>query len=89
MDLDGIVEGKRAWRALQARVKTLPRDYRIVYKELQKYVFKAALVEADANMGLLDGIVDLFEEGAAAGKSVLEVTGTDVAAFCDALLEEA
>lgn len=89
MDLDSMIEGKRAWRALQARAKALPRDYRIVYKELQKYVFKAAPVEADANMGLLAGVIDLFEEGAAAGKNVLEVTGTDVATFCDALLEEA
>ena len=32
---------------------------------------------------------DLFETGAADGKRVLEVTGEDVAAFCDELLRNA
>ncbi|HCA29655.1 MAG TPA: hypothetical protein DEP23_08875, partial [Ruminococcaceae bacterium] len=31
---------------------------------------------------------DLFEEGAASGKGVLEVTGSDVAAFCDDLIQD-
>jgi DNA-binding ferritin-like protein (Dps family) len=35
---------------------------------------------------VLSGIVDLFEDGAVAGKGVLEVTGRDVAAFCDDLI---
>jgi len=37
---------------------------------------------------LLTGIVDLFEEGALIGKGVLEVTGNDVAAFCDDLIKD-
>ncbi|MNC81910.1 hypothetical protein D3C75_1352040 [compost metagenome] len=37
---------------------------------------------------MLSGIVDLFEEGAASGKGVLEVTGSDVAAFCDDLIKD-
>jgi DNA-binding ferritin-like protein (Dps family) len=39
-------------------------------------------------MGLLSGIIDLFEEDAALGKGVLEVTGSDVAAFCDDLIKD-
>jgi DNA-binding ferritin-like protein (Dps family) len=31
-------------------------------------------------------LLDLFEAGAADGKRVLEITGTDVAEFCDELL---
>lgn len=87
MDLHDIIEGKREWRAHKARVDALPRDYQIVYKELQKYLFKIGPVEMNDGIGPLAGIVDLFEEGAAAGKGVLEVTGEDVAAFCDALIE--
>jgi DNA-binding ferritin-like protein (Dps family) len=34
-------------------------------------------------------LIELFEEGAAAGKRVLEITGEDVAAFCDELLKSA
>ena len=38
--------------------------------------------------GLLPGIVDFFSEGVAAGKGVLELIGTDVAAFCDDLIKD-
>jgi DNA-binding ferritin-like protein (Dps family) len=34
-------------------------------------------------------LLELFEEGAADGKRVLEITGPDVAAFCDELLRSA
>lgn len=87
MGIQDIIEGKKQWRAHVARVKALPPDYQIVYKEIQRYFFKVGPI------GLLDGpllpgIVDFFEEGAASGKKVLQVTGTDVAAFCDDLLKD-
>jgi DNA-binding ferritin-like protein (Dps family) len=82
MSIKDIIEGKKEWRAHVARVKALPQDYQIVYKEIQKYIFKVG------GTGLLSGIIDLFEEGAASGKGVLEVTGSDVAAFCDDLIKD-
>lgn len=88
MSIQDIIEGKKEWRAHVARVKALPQDYQSVYKEIQKYLFMVGPVEQTAAMSLLSGIVDLFEEGAALGKGVLEVTGNDVAAFCDALIKE-
>ncbi|AIQ29095.1 MULTISPECIES: DUF1048 domain-containing protein [Paenibacillus] len=88
MKIRDMIEGKKEWRAHVARVKALPQDYQIVYKELQKYLFKVGPVELTEGNGLLSGIVDLFEEGAALGKGVLEVTGNDVAAFCDDLIKD-
>lgn len=88
MSIKDMIEGKREWRAHMARVKALPKDYQIVYKEMQKYLFKVGPVELTEGTDLLSGIVDLFEEGAAAGKGVLEVTGSDVAAFCDDLIKD-
>ncbi|MEK4358114.1 DUF1048 domain-containing protein [Paenibacillus sp. FSL M7-1455] len=88
MRIRDIIEGKKEWRAHVARVKALPRDYQIVYKEIQKYLFKVGPVELTEGTGVLSGIVDLFEEGAAMGKGVLEVTGRDVAAFCDDLIKD-
>jgi DNA-binding ferritin-like protein (Dps family) len=88
MSIQDIIEGKKEWRAHMARVKALPQDYQIVYKELQKYLFKVGPVELTEGTGLLSGIIDLFEEGAASGKGVLEVTGRDVAAFCDDLIKD-
>ena len=87
MSVQDIIEGKKAWRAHMARVKALPRDYQIVYKEIQNYLFKSIPVDVSDGAGLFAGILDLFEEGAASGKGVLEVTGTDVAAFCDDLVK--
>ena len=88
MSIQDLIEGKKKWRAHMARVKALPRDYQIVYKELQNYFFKVGPVELTEGMGLLSGIVDLFEEGAAIRKRVHEVTGSDVAAFCDDLIKD-
>lgn len=88
MSIRDIIERKKDWRAKVARVKALPQDYQIVYKEIQKYLFKVGPVELTEGTGLLSGIVDLFEEGAASGKGVLEVTGNDVAAFCDELIKD-
>jgi DNA-binding ferritin-like protein (Dps family) len=88
MKIQDIIEGKKEWRAHMARVKALPKDYQIVYKEIQKYFFKVGPVELNEGTGLLSGIVDLFEGGVALGKGVLEVTGNDVAAFCDDLIKD-
>jgi len=87
MRIQDISEGKKEWRAHVARVKALPQDYQIVYSEIQKYFYKVGPVELNEGIGLLSGIIDLFEEGAALGKGVLEVTGSDVADFCDDLIK--
>ena len=35
MGIQDIIEGKKQWRAHMARVKALPPDHQIVYKEIQ------------------------------------------------------
>ncbi len=87
MGIQDVIEGKKQWRAHMARVKALPPDYQIVYKEMQKYLFKVGPVDL-LEGNLLSGIVDFFEEGAASGRGVLEVIGEDVAAFCDELIKD-
>jgi DNA-binding ferritin-like protein (Dps family) len=82
-----IIEGKKQWRAHMARVKALPPDYRIVYEEMQKYLFKVGAGDVPGEH-VLSGIIDFFEEGVAAGKGVLELIGNDVAAFCDGLVKD-
>ena len=97
VSVQDAIAGKRKWqkkwRAHMARVKAFPQDYQIVYKEIQNYLFKVSPVELTdgtdfLSTDLLSGIIDLFEEGAATGKGVLEVTGSDVAAFCDDLIKD-
>lgn len=88
MRIQDIINGKKEWREHMARVKALPKDYQIVYKEIEKYLYKVGPVELTNGIGLLSGIVDLFEDGHIMGKDVLEVTGNDVAAFCDELIKD-
>ncbi|WP_067573585.1 DUF1048 domain-containing protein [Nocardia acidivorans] len=87
MGIRDMIDGKREWRAHMARIKALPPDYQIVYKEMQKYFFKVGPVDL-ADGGLLSGILDFFEEGVDNGKGVIELTGADVAAFCDDLIKD-
>ncbi|MEU1208067.1 DUF1048 domain-containing protein [Nocardia sp. NPDC005825] len=87
MGIRDIIEGKREWRAHVARVKALPADYQIVYKEIQKYFFKVGPVDLVGG-NLLPGLLDFFEEGAAAGTGVIDLIGPDVAAFCDDLIKD-
>jgi len=72
MSIRDIIERKKDWRAKVARVKALPQDYQIVYKEIQKYLFKVGPVELTEGTGLLSGIVDLFEEARPRVKAYLK-----------------
>jgi DNA-binding ferritin-like protein (Dps family) len=83
--IQDIVAGKKKWRAHMARVKALPPDYQIVYKEIQRYLFRVGGLDFPDG---LSGIVDFFEEGVANGRGVLELIGNDVAAFCDDLTKD-
>lgn len=87
MGLQEALAEKKAWRALQKRANALPEDYRIVYQEIQKYLFKVAPMTLSKDMTPLHELTELFEAGVKQQKDVLQVTGTDVAAFADAFLE--
>ncbi len=84
-----IAESKREYEQQMARVKALPEDYRFVFKKIQAHMWKFAAGAGYDMMKVQYDLIDLFETGAADGKGVLEVTGEDVAAFCDELLRNA
>lgn len=82
---------KKAWRLMEARAHALPEEYDFVYHKIQNYMWNFASGHS-AGMDMIaifEDLLVLFEEGTANGKSVLEVTGEDVAAFCDELLRNA
>jgi DNA-binding ferritin-like protein (Dps family) len=87
--LKKLVGDKREWRAMEARAKALPKDYRIVYDEIKQYMWKFSAGNGMDVVAILKDLLGLFETGAADGRRVLEVTGEDVAAFCDELLRNA
>ena len=84
--LTRIIGGKREWRAMETRARALPRDYRVVYDEMTSYLWQFATGDGMDVVALLREVLGLFETSAAEGRTVLDVTGEDVAAFCHELL---
>ena len=81
----GDLGEKKEWYAMEARAKALPHDYRVVYSEIKRYLWSGA-GPLNSSIGLFRGLLELFEEGVANNKPVLEITGKNVAAFCDELV---
>lgn len=79
----GDLEGKKEWRQTEARAKALPKEFSTAYNEIKKYIWTTSGIET---ITPLTNLVDLFEEAAANGKKVLDVIGSDVAAFADELV---
>jgi DNA-binding ferritin-like protein (Dps family) len=75
---------------MENRAKALPEDYYNAYKAMQKYLWNSGgVMDWQETIFVFNQIIDLHEEAAADGKRVKEVTGNDVAAFCDALVIDA
>ncbi|UOQ92044.1 DUF1048 domain-containing protein [Halobacillus shinanisalinarum] len=86
----GSLDDKREWKAMEARAKALPSEYRNAYNAIKKYMWTAGGPSDWKEISrIFGGILDLFEEGAAEGKKVTDLTGEDVAAFCDELVKDA
>lgn len=84
-----IMESKREYKQQMARVEALPQDYQYVFKKIQSHMWMFAAGAGYDMMKIHYDLIELFETGAADGKHVLEITGENVAAFCDELLRSA
>jgi DNA-binding ferritin-like protein (Dps family) len=84
-----VLGEKKEWRRMEARARALPRQYRIVYGEIKPYLFRFSTGDGMGTLAVLQDVLDLFETSAAQGKHVLDVTGEDVAEFCDQRLRGA
>jgi len=79
----GDLSEKKAYNQNEKRAKALPAEYAEAYKNIKHYIFSATGI---LTMEPLKVLVDMFEEAAAAGKHVIDITGSDVAAFADELV---
>lgn len=80
----GSLDDKKEWRSIEKRAKALPREYNVVYEEIKHYIWNTSGI---TTINAFRNLIDLFEESTASGRPVLEVTGNDVAAFCDELVK--
>jgi DNA-binding ferritin-like protein (Dps family) len=84
-----MVKSKREYKQHMARVEALPDDYKYVFKKIQSHMWMFAAGSGYDMMKIHYSLIELFESGVARGKHVLEVTGEDVATFCEELLKSA
>jgi len=89
LNVKKILESKREYKEEMAKIEALPEDYQYVFKKIQEYMWMFATGNGYDMMKIHYDLIELFESGAAEGKGVLDVTGEDVAAFCDELLRSA
>lgn len=88
--LKNIKKDKQEYKEYMDRIKALPDDYAFVYGKITEYMWSYSGGGDGYDMLKIHyELIELFESGAANGKQVLEITGEDVAAFSDALLENA
>lgn len=78
----GDLGEKKKYRENEKRAKTLPTEYAKAYKEIRNYLWSTSGI---LTIEPLVSLVDLLEEAAASGRSVVDITGPDVAAFADDL----
>ncbi|MFB4168235.1 DUF1048 domain-containing protein [Virgibacillus sp. JSM 102003] len=86
----GSLDDNREWKAMEERAKALPREYSKAYNAIKKYMMTTGAIPSDwkDTSRIFGGILDLFEESAAEGKKVSDLTGGNVAAFCDELVKD-
>ncbi|MBN2072670.1 MAG: DUF1048 domain-containing protein [Actinobacteria bacterium] len=84
-----MIGDKKEYKMMMARVEAMPEDYQFVFKKIQQYMWGFAAGGGMDILKLQYDLIDLFEAGVAEGKHVLEITGEDVATFCDELLRNA
>lgn len=82
-----IWEDKKEFKEYEKRIQALPKDYQFVYDKMQNYMWGFAGGTGMDMVKTIYGIVEMFEEGVAEGKHVLDITGKDVAGFCDELMK--
>jgi len=84
-----ILDDKKEYKEMMARVEALPGDYPETYKKICNYMWGFASGSGMDMLRIQYDLIDLFEAGAADGKNVLELTGEDVTAFANGLIDQA
>lgn len=83
-----LIEDKKEYRDQIERAKALPEDYRFVFEKIQKYMWRLASGDGSEMLMVQKEILELFEACAAEGQNILDVTGEDVAGFCDDFMRD-
>lgn len=83
-----MIGDKKEYKEQMARIEAMPEDYRFVFEKMQGYMWSFAGGDGSDMLKTQQELIELFETSAAEGKHVLEVTGEDVAGFCDEFIHD-
>ncbi|MEX1638841.1 DUF1048 domain-containing protein [Enterococcus sp. C1(2024)] len=83
-----VVGDKKEYKEYKRRIAALPAEYRQVFQEIEKYAWHFS-DHSGANMfNALTDLLDLFEEGAANGTPIKNITGEKVCDFAETIVNE-
>jgi len=83
-----MIGDKKKYKEQMDKVEALPEDYRFVFKKMHGYIWSFAGGDGSDMLKTQQELIELFETSAADGKHVLDVTGEDVADFCDEFIRD-
>lgn len=83
-----LIQDKKEYKEQLARVELLPEDYKFVFEKIQEYIWRFADGDGSDMLRVQHELIDLFEVSALDKRHVLEVTGEDVAGFCDEFIRD-
>lgn len=83
-----MIGDKKEYKEQMARIEAMPEDYRFVFEKMQGYMWSFAGGDGSDMLKTQQELIELFETSAAEGKHILEVTGEDVAGFCDEFIRD-
>lgn len=83
-----MISDKKEYKEQMARIEAMPEDYRFVFEKMQGYMWSFAGGDGSDMLKTQQELIELFETSVAEGKHVLEVTGEDVAGFCDEFIRD-
>ena len=86
--LKKLKEAKEIYRKHVAVVASLPDEYQFVFHKINEYIWSFAGGTGNDTLQTTYELANLFAQTAENGLSVLEVTGKDVAGFCDELIRD-
>jgi DNA-binding ferritin-like protein (Dps family) len=82
--ITGPLEDKKRYREYRARVKALPEPYRLAGLAIERYVLNLGPTsDSERMLQMLDDLVDMLEQHAAAETPMRDVVGSDPVAFAE------
>ena len=76
------------WKEFKSRAKKLPMEFQSAWMEINAELWQRSDFTGRNITPLLEGVLELFEESAADGRSVEDVLGGDIKGFCVSLASE-